>query len=422
MSGHGGEAARRAVEAWAASGAMSLTGRADGPALGPPEPLVPALEGVARLVAQRSAALGKAVHLDPLGLLSERAAIAGLHRRGTTSCGGGTRLLRAADGWVAVSLAREEDVELVPAWLEIAPVTAGVDPWEVVGREVAARTGAELVERATLLGLPVGVLPAAPPSPPGTSPPLAPLPCRALRLTDRPAATSLDGIVVVELGSLWAGPLCGSILADAGATVAKIESTTRPDGARRGPAAFFDLANAGKRSVALDLDDGEGRHLLHELLARADVVIEGSRPRALEQLGVDAASLLARSDGPRAWCSITGHGRAGSGRDRVGFGDDAAVAGGLVAWEGGEPRFCADAVADPATGLVAAAAILDALAAGGAWLLDIALAGVAAHLAGPTLPVPAGVVAAPAVAPRHRGRATALGADTATVLAGLGVA
>ena len=66
---------------------------------------------------------------------------------------------------------------------------------------------------------------------------------------------------MVELGSLWAAPLCGSLLAAAGADVVKVESIGRPDGARRGPPAFFDLLNGGKRSVALDLrpspaDDG----------------------------------------------------------------------------------------------------------------------------------------------------------------------
>src|SRR5690606_27110853 len=169
-------------------------------------------------------------------------------------------------------------------------------------------------------------------------------------------------------------PLAGALLATAGATVVKVESTGRPDGARRGPAAFFDLLNGGKRSVALDLGAPEGLRLLRGLLTRADVVIEASRPRALEQLGVDALGLLS-AGGPRVWVSITGHGRTGPGRDRVGFGDDAAVAGGLVCRDGDRPVFCADAIADPTSGMVAAAATLDALATGGRWLLDVAMSG-----------------------------------------------
>ena len=104
------------------------------------------------------------------------------------------------------------------------------------------------------------------------------------------------------------------------------------------------------------------------------------------------------------------------------FGDDAAVAGGLVSWrqapDGGpaEPCFCADAVADPCSGLVAAAAAAAALAAGGRWLIDVALAGVAASLAGPTLEVGDLDASAPRP-PRPRGQAPALGADTDRVLA-----
>ncbi len=89
----------------------------------------------------------------------------------------------------------------------------------------------------------------------------------------------------------------------------------------------------------------------------------------------------------------------------MGFGDDAAVAGGLVCWQDDRPVFCADAVADPVSGLVAAAACLDALATGGRWLVDVGMAGVAAHLAGPTLPVPTGTSAATARA-RAGGRST----------------
>lgn len=412
--------ARSAIERWAASGAMTLTGREDGPALGPPAPLVERLEEVARVLDRRSGELGNRVVVDPLGVLAERAALAGLGRQGTTSCGGGTRLLATVDGWIAASLARPDDLELVPAWLGVEPELWSGDPWELVTRTVRARPTAELVAQAVLIGLPVGALPAVPPHPPRADLPLAPLPCRATRLHDAPATANLDGLLVADLSALWAGPLCGSLLADAGATVVKVESTGRPDGARRGPQPFFDLMNAGKRSVALDLTAPGGRRALGALLRRADVVIEASRPRALQQLGVDAGALL-ENDRPRIWVSITGHGRDGDGRDRVGFGDDAAVAGGLVAWEDGRPRFCADAIADPVSGLVAAAATLDALAAGGTWMLDVAMSGVAAHLAGPTLGVPADIEPVSPSAPRHRGRGPELGADTVAVLHELGV-
>ncbi len=226
------------------------------------------------------------------------------------------------------------------------------------------------------------------------------------------------GLVVVDLSALWAGPLCGDLLAGAGATVVKVESTTRPDGARRGPATFFDLLNGRKRSVALDFGDRQGVAALRRLVRQADVVIEASRPRALEQFGIDATELVA-GGGPRVWVSITGHGRQAASSGRVAFGDDAAVAGGLVVWHDGAPLFCTDAVADPLTGLAAVAACLDALAAGGRWLLDVSMAGVCAGLAGPTLPVAGHVVVATPRARTVGWAAPAFGADTAAVMAGL---
>jgi crotonobetainyl-CoA:carnitine CoA-transferase CaiB-like acyl-CoA transferase len=404
-----------AVDAWARSGALALTGPPEGPPLGPPAPMVSRLATVAEVLAQRSEALGRRMMVDPLALLTARAAIAGLRRGGRVSCGGASRLLGATDGWVAVTLAREDDLDLVPAWLELDVPPDG-DPWATVTAEVAARAADSLVERATLVGLPVAALPARPPAAPRAPDPLTPLPHWAERLGDAAPSPAADELLVVELGSLWAGPLCGSLLAQAGARVVKVESTRRPDGARRGPPAFFDLLNAGKRSVALDLAAPDGRAALGALVGAADVVIEGSRPRAAAALGVDARAMVERG-GPRVWVSITGHGRTGPGADRVAFGDDAAVAGGLVVHDEDGPWFCADAVADPATGLVAAAACLDALAWGGRWLLDVAMAGVAAHLAGPTLPVPTGLAASPPVAPAPPGTAPALGEHTAEVLA-----
>lgn len=398
------------VEIWARSGAMALAGRSDGLPLGPPQGLVEKMGTAAEGLGARSAALGRRVDIDPLQLLGERAAIAGLGRRGQISCGGGTRLLPAGDGWVAVSLPRPDDVDLVPAWLGVAVDVE--DPWPAVVAAARREPARPLIERGASLGLPVAVLadPAQPRSGGG--------PGHQCRVSSAPPVTTLEDLVVIDLGALWAGPLCGSLLAQAGAQVWKVESTRRPDGARRGPARFFDLLNAGKRSVAVDLTTVTGRRQLHALVAAADVVIEASRPRALEQLGLDALGLLEHGR-PRVWISITAHGRRPPGRDRVGFGDDAAVAGGLVCWDPSGPCFCADAVADPATAVFAAAASLDALAVGGRWMIDIALADVGAHLAGPTLPVPEGLTPAPPTARPARGPGPGLGADTEPILSRL---
>ena len=409
------------VAAWADSGAMSLTGRQGGPPLGPPADLVPELVATGRLLEARAAALGGSVTVEPLSLLGERAALSGLQRQGAISCGGSTRLLRAADGWFAVALARSEDLDLVPAWLErAAPLD---DPWSAVADAARLTSAAELVDRAAMLGLPAASLPERSYEARRTGTLFGELPVCAAEVSGLPAPApapvrALRGTVVVDLSSLWAGPLCGSLLAAAGASVVKVESTGRPDGARRGPQAFFDLLNAGKRSVALDLTRADGRRALTDLVGSADVVIEASRPRALEQLGIDAIRIVSGT-GPTVWASITGHGRTGPGRDRVAFGDDAAVAGGLVCWDGDQPCFCADAVADPVAGVVAAAAVLDALARGGRWLLDVSMATVASHLAGPTLAGGA-AVAAPPVARTPSASGPALGEHTEQVLAELG--
>jgi crotonobetainyl-CoA:carnitine CoA-transferase CaiB-like acyl-CoA transferase len=226
--------------------------------------------------------------------------------------------------------------------------------------------------------------------------------------------------LVVDFSSLWAGPLCARLLAARGARVVKVESRSRPDGARFGPAPFFDRMQAHAQCVAVDFGTDAGRRALHALVARADVVIEASRPRALPQLGIDAARVLEAHT--RVWVSITGYGR---GSDRVAFGDDAAAAGGLVAGDGAGPVFVADAVADPLTGVAAAAAAVECLAHGGRWMVDAPLARVAAHVAGddrdrPWEPADPRCAAAP-VAAQARGRAPALGEHNETVAAQLGI-
>ena len=185
----------------------------------------------------------------------------------------------------------------------------------------------------------------------------------------------------MDLSSLWAGPLCSQLLVAAGAEVVKVESRKRPDGARSGPAVFFDLLNAGKRSVALDFDAPDGVSALQRLLDSADVVVESARPRALGQLGIDADDWV-RSHPGSVWLSITGWGRDDGELPRVAFGDDAAVGAGLAAATGSEqrPLFCGDALADPLAGIHAALAILASLALGGGHLLDIALRDGVAHL------------------------------------------
>jgi hypothetical protein len=389
---------------------MILTGRPDGPPLGAPAPLIDLVEHAAALVYRHS---DGRVPVDGLGLLAERAALSGLTRQGAISCGGSTHLMRCADGWLGVSLARPDDIAALPAWLGRA-VPEG-DPWATVHEAVGGMSTTELDEKAALLGLPFAALGSVSPSAcDGLD-----LPLRAACLAEPGVAPRpIEGARVVDLSSLWAGPLCGQLLAAAGADVIKVESTARPDGARRGPMSFFDLLNGEKRSVALDVSAASGRRALRRLIETADVVIESTRPRALEQMGIVASDILEQSGGPRVWASITSHGRDPGPGQRVGFGDCAAVAGGLVAHDDLGPCFLADAVADPLAGLVAAAAVLEALNAGGRWLLDAAMAPLAATATGPLLDAPV-EQAQPPRARKIWHRAPVFGSDTASVLEGV---
>jgi len=226
---------------------------------------------------------------------------------------------------------------------------------------------------------------------------------------------------VLDLSTLWAGPLCAQLLAAGGARVLKVESLSRPDGARRGPAAFYDLLNAGKESVALDLASATGRRQLLALLGHADIVVESARPRALQQMGIQAADMVAAHPG-LTWLSVTGYGRREPLCDWIAYGDDAGVAAGLswlMGGDRGDPVFCGDAIADPLTGLHAALLAQAAWQAGGGQLLDIALCDVVAYCIGTGRVAPAGAeleVAVP-VARAAPGRASESGADTARILA-----
>lgn len=316
---------------------------------------------------------GIPVGRDWPALLGERAAFRGFSAPGRTSCGGSARLLPSADGWAAVSLARPSDVELVGAWHGVLgrSTPADAEPWQAVAALVAASTGADLASSADLLGLAVGVLGER-----RADEQQGVTTTRAAAADAAPTQTEpAHPIRVLDLSALWAGPLCASLLGEAGAEVIKVESVERPDAARRGDPELFSRLNAAKAHEWVDLRSPAGRRRLRELVSTADVVVESSRPRALEQVGILAAEMLALPGGPTVWVSITGHGRASN---RIAFGDDAAVAGGLVGADDDGPTFLGDAVADPLSGVVAAAAAAEALAAGERGLVDVAMSGVAA--------------------------------------------
>ncbi len=306
-----------------------------------------------RVAADIGELLGVTVDADTV--LTGRAVLMKLPEPGRVSAGGATRLLPAADGWCAIALPRDDDVAVLPALLEVDAVT---EPWGELSHWAATHSAADVIARTRLLDIASAALGEA---------------CAGVPTARSCGAAigprRLDGLLVADLSSLWAGPLCGQLLARAGAVVVKVESPNRPDGTRRGEPTFFDWVNGGKLSYAVDFDTGA----LRRLLGVADIVIEGSRPAALRRRRLDADSV----PGPpgRIWLRIRGYHDQ---PDRPAFGDDAAVAGGLV---GDGPVFLGDAIADPLSGLEAARAIGESLRRGGGEVIDVALAQVAARYA-----------------------------------------
>jgi crotonobetainyl-CoA:carnitine CoA-transferase CaiB-like acyl-CoA transferase len=149
---------------------------------------------------------------------------------------------------------------------------------------------------------------------------------------------------------------------------------------RVGSEAFHALLNQGKAHVSLDLTDPNDRQALSSLISDADIVIEAARPRALAQLGIDAARLVRTTPG-LVWITITGHGAQGDAANWVGFGDDCGVRAGLSAAlrdACGHTGFVGDAIADPLTGIFAARAAWEAWGLGRGGRLGLSLSSVVA--------------------------------------------
>ncbi|MFV0318581.1 MAG: CoA transferase [Microthrixaceae bacterium] len=332
-----------------------------------PELSMPRPESIALV---EHVARGLPIDIDVTELLTNRAGFMGLASQGRTSAGGSCELLATNDpDWVAVNLARPSDLEAMVAVTRDAD--ASEHPVDALTRFAASATAAEVLERCQMLGVPAARL-----ADPEVHAQRAAVHHR-LGTTAGPPETPL----VVDLSSMWAGPLCARLLGRCGMEVIKVESTSRPDGARAGNRRFFEWLLDGHEELSIDFGSASGIDQLTALARRADVVIEASRPRALHQLGIDPEVIVAQDPGT-TWVSITGYGRSGPRANWVAFGDDAAVAGGLVGHDqGGDPVFCGDAIADPLTGIFAASATLGSLHEGGGQLVDVAMSCVARTVA-----------------------------------------
>jgi formyl-CoA transferase len=181
---------------------------------------------------------------------------------------------------------------------------------------------------------------------------------------------ALEGIRVIDLSRILAGPYCTMLLADMGAEVFKVEKPGEGDGSRHwGPpwvgdqSAYFLSVNRNKKSLTLNLKNPGGKEILKELLADADVLIENFRPGTMQRMGLDYETLSV--DFPELiYCSITGYGQTGPYKDRPGFDFMIQAQGGLMSLNGpvdGDPYKVGVAIVDVTAGMLAANAILGAL-------------------------------------------------------------
>lgn len=185
----------------------------------------------------------------------------------------------------------------------------------------------------------------------------------------------LEGIRVVELARILAGPWIGQTLADLGAEVIKVESPAGDDTRSWGPpwveeedgsrsAAYFHACNRGKQSVAIDFAQQEGLDTLLELIASADILIENFKVGGLEKYGLDYASLSRRF--PRLiYCSVTGFGQTGPYAHRAGYDVMIQAMSGIMDLTGspdGPPQKMGVAFADIFTGLYGVIGVQAALA------------------------------------------------------------
>jgi formyl-CoA transferase len=181
----------------------------------------------------------------------------------------------------------------------------------------------------------------------------------------------LNGIRVLDLSRVLAGPYCTMVLGDLGADVIKVESPEGDETRGWGPpfvegeSAYYLCVNRNKRSIVVDFKTDEGRRIIHELIKRSDVLVENFRPGTLARFTLDFQSVV-KANPKLIYCSITGFGQTGPLRDKPGYDFMIQAVGGLMSITGepqGEPMKVGVAVADLFAGQNAVIAILAALQA-----------------------------------------------------------
>jgi crotonobetainyl-CoA:carnitine CoA-transferase CaiB-like acyl-CoA transferase len=179
---------------------------------------------------------------------------------------------------------------------------------------------------------------------------------------------ALEGLRVLDVTQVMAGPFCAMQLCDMGADVIKVEppggdSTRRMAGARGSDSAAFNAVNRGKRGIVLDLKSAAGQDVFRRLLQRADVLIENFRPGVMASFGLEYAA-LAPQHPALIYASISGYGQTGPDASKGGFDLIAQGVSGIMSVTGepgGPPVKCGVPITDLAAGLFALTAVLAAL-------------------------------------------------------------
>lgn len=197
---------------------------------------------------------------------------------------------------------------------------------------------------------------------------------------------ALEGIKIVDLTRVLAGPFCTMLLADMGAEVIKIEEAGKGDDTRGYPpflpdgySAYFGNMNRNKRSVTLDLKNPEGKKVFIELVKKADVVVENYKPGTMKKLGLDYESLKQYNE-KIIFASISGFGQYGRYRERPGYDIIGQAMGGLMSvsgWPDSPPTRSGTAMGDILGGLNCCIGILAAITSrnktGKGQAIDVAL-------------------------------------------------
>lgn len=183
----------------------------------------------------------------------------------------------------------------------------------------------------------------------------------------------LEGLKVIELARILAGPWAGQTLSDLGAEVIKVESLNGDDTRQWGPpfvqndddnsASYFHSCNRGKKSICVDLKTLEGQKIIKDLVSESDILIENFKVGGLRKYGLDFENLI-KVNPKLIYCSITGFGQTGPYAHRAGY--DYIIQGmsGLMSITGepdGQPQKMGIAVTDILTGLYGVTAILSAV-------------------------------------------------------------